>query len=302
VPPAVPAAFLAWLLARRQGARFVLDWHNLGWTLLAMKSGPAPAALLRAMETWIGRRGDAHVCVSRAMRAHLEATIGAAARVVYDRGPGWFAQPPTDRQRGMRTRLFARYGIADADGAALLVSPTSFTPDEDLDLLYDAADVIEQRRRVLPGGLPRLLVLATGTGPGRPAFEARAAARPRDALVVVRAAWVEADDYPALLACADAGVCTHRSSSGLDLPMKVADMFAAGLPVVALAYPALTERVRDGETGVLFEDAAGLARAWEALFAPAGAQTLAALRRASAAAGQERWLDGWMNEAAPALL
>jgi beta-1,4-mannosyltransferase len=301
-PPSVPAAILGWRLARRRRARFVLDWHNLGWTLFALKAGRRGTALLRAIEHWIGRRADAHLAVSRAMAAGVLEATGGRAAVVYDRAPDWFGSPDADRCRRVRARLFAQSGVADANGAVLVVSPTSYTADESLDLLIDAADLIEAQRAVLPKGFPRMLVLATGAGPGRGAFEARAAARPRDAFVTVRTAWVEADDYPALLACADAGVCTHDSSSGLDLPMKIADMFGVGLPVVALAYPALAERLRDGENGALFTGADGLARAWRTLFAPSGAEALAALRRASAAAGQDRWLDGWNRDAKPILI
>ncbi|HWA84721.1 MAG TPA: hypothetical protein VG710_00745, partial [Opitutus sp.] len=35
---------------------------------------------------------------------------------------------------------------------------------------------------------------------------------------------------------ADAGLCLHASSSGLDLPMKLADMRGAGLPALVFDY------------------------------------------------------------------
>jgi len=52
----------------------------------------------------------------------------------------------------------------------------------------------------------------------------------------IRTAWLEVDDYPTIVASSDLGVCLHYSSSGLDLPMKVVDMFSAGTPCLAYKY------------------------------------------------------------------
>ena len=38
-PPTIPTLAVAWLVARIRGSRVIIDWHNLGYTILAMRLG-----------------------------------------------------------------------------------------------------------------------------------------------------------------------------------------------------------------------------------------------------------------------
>ena len=89
------------------------------------------------------------------------------------------------------------------------------------------------------GHLPKLLVIVTGKGPLRDHYmrEIRELEETQQwEWVRCRSLWLEPEDYPLLLGSADIGVSLHASSSALDLPMKVVDMFGCGLPVLALDF------------------------------------------------------------------
>jgi glycosyltransferase involved in cell wall biosynthesis len=101
--------------------------------------------------------------------------------------------------------------------------------------------------------------------------------------------------------------CQRRvpPSTGLDLPMKVVDMFGAGLPVCAVDYACITELVQPGVSGLLFSDAQQLAAQLLQLLrgfdgSAGGSGQLAALR-AGVAKEQSawRWQDNWQAVAAP---
>ena len=87
-PPAQPMLLIAWLAARFRRARLVIDWHNFGHSILALRLGERHLAV--RLTAWydrvFGRRADAHLCVSKAMRDWLVAQWQLPDPVVlYDR-------------------------------------------------------------------------------------------------------------------------------------------------------------------------------------------------------------------------
>jgi beta-1,4-mannosyltransferase len=291
-PPAIPTLPAARLAARAAGARLVVDWHNFGGDMLALRLGRGHPAvrIAEAVEGRAGAGADAHLCVSEAMRVELARRFGVAATVFRDRPARRVARPAD------RTTTLARLGVEVPAGARVVVTSSSWTLDEDFGLLLEALARCEATLRAEPGR-PPLAFLVTGAGPLRAAWEREVAAR-AFSRVTVRALWLSADDYPLLLAAADLGVSLHRSASGFDLPMKIADMYGAGLPVCALDYgPVLGEMVRAGETGLLFRDAAGLAD----LLCDPGDARLHRLRQEVAREAAVGWRQGWNLEAAPVL-
>jgi beta-1,4-mannosyltransferase len=266
-PPAVPTLSIAWLAARIRGARLVIDWHNLSHTIIAVKVGDhhrAVKSVARGERRW-AKRADGHLTVSKALAEWLAREYRINATVMYDRPSAAFAQPSAAAADALWNRLSAEHQLGAAR-PPIVVSPTSWTPDEDFDLLLEA---LERAERTLTGGsrgekplhlpTPALAVFLTGRGPLRPGFEQRAARRHFTA-IAVKALWLEPEDYPTLIGMADLGLCLHQSSSGLDLPMKLADLRGAGVPVATYDYaPVLGEVMTTGHEGVTFRDPGDLA-------------------------------------------
>jgi len=310
-PPAFPTLAVAWFSLKRRGVRFVVDWHNLGYTLLQLRLGQWHPAVrfARWFERRDARRVDANLCVSRGLAAFLESRFGVKqAHVLYDRPASAFtAIDRADRER-FRQALFARLGIR-ASTVGFIVCPTSWTEDEDFDVVIEAVMRLEERIRGWEAGnsarrFPELVILVTGDGARRAEFERRFAGLPARR-IQLRARFLEPEDYPRVVGSADLGLCLHRSSSGLDIPMKIADLFGAGVPVCALDYGAcLAERVRHGDNGLLFSNGRQLADVLFDLFEtfPADQKALERLRTGARKLARPTWEEGWTREAKPVLL
>ncbi|MGC4084945.1 MAG: glycosyltransferase [Vicinamibacterales bacterium] len=310
-PPAFPTLATSWLALHRKGVRFVVDWHNLGYTVLRQRLGrwnPA-VRLARWYERRDARRVDANICVSRGMAAWLEAKFDVPRpTVLYDRPASVFAPIERGERERFKQALYGRLGVR-LGGNALIVCPTSWTEDEDFDLVVDAVNHLEERIRGWEAAAPNrrftdIVILVTGDGERRTRFERLFAGLPARR-VQLRTRWLEPEEYPRVVGSADLGLCLHRSSSGLDIPMKVADLFGAGVPVCALDYGAcLAERVRHGDNGLLFSTARQLADVLFDLFEgfPAEQGTLDRLRVGARRSARPTWDEGWARDAQPVLL
>ena len=337
-PPSIPTLLVAGLVAPLRGTRLVIDWHNYGWSILAGTRGPKHpfVAVAKVYEAIVGRlAGDAHLAVTAAMAAELRkppynlaragpatvtlsgtaSTTAATLAVLHDR-PAALFQPAMPCFPAAPARLEQLSEILGDDTTAavsallrnpatkIVVSSTSWTPDEDFQLLLDALVAYAEAATNSPPRAPILAVI-TGKGPQKQMYEQKLQALAASgalppAQVAVCTAFLAMRDYARLLALADLGVCLHMSSSGVDLPMKVVDMFGAGLPVAAYsAYASFGELVHEGENGRGFTTASELASLLAALLGSSG--EIGRLRDGARKESRLRWAEEWDRVVAPIL-
>ncbi|XP_048333903.2 UDP-glycosyltransferase TURAN isoform X3 [Ziziphus jujuba] len=318
-PPSVPTLVAVKWASWLRGSAFIIDWHNFGYTLLALSLGRSSrfVAVYRWFERRYGKMADGSLCVTRAMQHELAQNWGIKATVLYDQPPEFFHPASLEEKHKLFCRLNKNltqpHGVHDCamigafdfrnkdlndtlfttmvgtdivlkpNRPAIVVSSTSWTPDEDFGILLEAAVMYDRR-------VAAILDEDNST---------------KEDL------WKEMqngkqDLYPRLLfiitGSADLGVCLHTSSSGLDLPMKVVDMFGCGLPVCAVSYSCIKELVKVEKNGLLFSSSSELADELVDLFKgfPDVCDTLKLLRNGALETGSSaRWASEWEENAKP---
>uniref|UniRef100_A0A7N6ACG9 Chitobiosyldiphosphodolichol beta-mannosyltransferase n=1 Tax=Anabas testudineus TaxID=64144 RepID=A0A7N6ACG9_ANATE len=290
-PPGLPSMAVAWLVCVLRGSRFIIDWHNYGYTIMALSHGQRHPVvrLAKWYEHLFGPLATHNLCVTKAMKDDLQKNWGIKATTLYDRPASIFREAPLTLQHQLFMRLL------------FIIKHIYFlsTEDEDFSILLKA---LEEYEGFIKGGasLPSLVCVITGKGPQKEHYR-----KLIDCLhlehVKICTPWLEAEDYPVLLGSADLGVCLHKSSSGLDLPMKVVDMFGCCLPVCAIQFSCLQELVKHEENGLIFRDSQELAEQLKALLSqfPNSDGTLGLFRRNLRTNRGERWSDNWDQNVLP---
>lgn len=316
-PPSIPTLAIAAVTCALRNTRLMIDWHNYGWTILAGTRGASHpfVRLSKYYETFFGRIApDANLTVTHAMLRQLQRApynIQSPIVALHDRPAAIFKPISPSSPDALSTRhdylssIPETHDFADAilsGSVRLLVSSTSWTPDEDFSILLDA---LVQYAFSSSSSVP-LLVVITGRGPQKEMYLSKIAhlsSNGQLSNVTIRTAFLSFDDYAHLLSAADLGICLHMSSSGVDLPMKVVDMFGAGLPVLAYSgYESFNELVHEGKNGCGFETSAELSKGIARLldFEDRGRE-LARLKAGAIEEGARRWDEAWKETVMPIL-
>ena len=275
-PPGIPAMLICWIVCKIRGSKFIIDWHNYGYTILKVNNRPQFLVNLACKyEKYLGKKSDVNFCVSQAEKRDLKKEFGIEAVCLPDRPvKGLFKF----LNQNEANELYKKYpnelsSLIDShlpenknNKPIVMISSTSWTPDEDFSLLLDSfikteemiLEHIEDKDQknlvnMTKDKIKKILFLITGRGPLRDKFMKKVE-EAKLKYFEVKSIWLESDDYPKLLSLVDLGISLHYSSSGIDLPMKVVDMFSGCLPVASIYYDTIVELVEENKNGFLFKN------------------------------------------------
>jgi glycosyltransferase involved in cell wall biosynthesis len=211
----------------------------------------------RALETHCMKAADLVVTLGEAMREEIVARgVPAGNVIIVPNGVSEQFLEPLPDDGG---RLRASLGIKPGEQVVGLVS--SLVAHEGIGTLLDAVKILRDR------GLP-VRALIVGDGPERTTLQRQAAALGLDAVFTGRVPSSRVRDYHAVL---DVFVVPRTPDRVCQLvtPLKPVEAMASGLPVVLSSVRALSEIVKDQETGLLSPplDAGELAGRLEQLLA-----------------------------------
>lgn len=246
--------------------KFVIDWHNYGYSIMEVqKANRLLVKIAEFYEKLMMRLSDSNFTVTQAMKRELETHGAQNISVLYDKPHPRFQKLEENERIAFLQRISK--SIPELKAALtkpLIVSSTSWTEDEDFGILLEALKICNSQNI-------SLIVAITGKGPQKNFYKKEIEKLAMKNIEIVTP-WLEVEDYPKLLGSAtlgmkmkglisehNLGVSLHTSSSGCDLPMKVVDMFGAGCPAFALNFQAITELVKDGENGKIFNSSDELA-------------------------------------------
>lgn len=261
-PPVLPLLHIVvlWLCFYSQNSKIILDWHNLNYSLLQLKLGPglvyrAAGYIMKKYEFYLSRFCWLNLTVSENMKQFLNVSIykghGSTKFInLYDRPADQF-KPIVDRQAAI-SKFPEIFPEIDLTKDKILLSSTSFTLDEDFNILLDALKSYDQEVDLKQ--LPKVYLIVTGKGPEQDNFHRRIKELKFSKNIIIKNHWFSNEEYTQVIGVADLAISLHLSSSGIDLPMKILDFFGVGVPTISVNFETISELVKPGINGFILEN------------------------------------------------
>ncbi|XP_074742162.1 chitobiosyldiphosphodolichol beta-mannosyltransferase isoform X2 [Strix uralensis] len=315
-PPGLPSIAVAWVACLFWRSKLIIDWHNYGYTVMSLNHGRNHplVQIAKWYEKLFGRLSDYNLCVTNAMKEDLWVNCNIKAVTLYDKPASYFKETPLELQHHLYMKLAKDYEAFKprTESVGLNAERSAFTEVDEKNghviktrgrpaLLISSTSWTDYEQYINEGvKLPPLVCVITGKGPLKDYYNGLIN-KLHFKHIQICTPWLEAEDYPLLLGSADLGVCLHKSSSGLDLPMKVVDMFGCCLPVCAIYFECLHELVKHDENGLIFRDSKELAEQLKMLFLgfPTLEGKLHNFRKNLRASKQLRWDESWDQTVLP---
>ncbi|EGV65737.1 mannosyltransferase [Yamadazyma tenuis] len=254
-PPSMPLLLVVIVFIKLfSNSELIIDWHNLNYSILNLRYNNQRhpiVRLLKLYEKWLGRFADLNLTVTKSMKQFLVDEFGLnskSIKVLYDRPGDQFS--PLERLEYSKDEIKSHEifkHVKNLEEYKILISSTSFTPDEDFNVLLNALKLYDDDAE----STQKLLMIVTGKGPLKNPFLRTVEDLKFSSKVVVQSVWLLIEDYPLIISVADIAISLHTSSSGLDLPMKILDFFGCGVPVISLNFPSIGELVKHGKNGLI---------------------------------------------------
>ena len=198
-PPSIPALFVVYIYCQLYDCKFVIDWHNYGYSIMRVQKANALLVKIAMFyEKLMMRLSDSNFTVTKAMKTELESQGAQNISVLYDKPHPRFQKLEENEKDEFLQRISS--SIPELKGALkkpLIVSSTSWTEDEDFGILLDALKICRDRNLALT-------VAITGKGPQKDFYKQEIKKLDMKNIEIVTP-WLEIQDYPKLLGAATLG-------------------------------------------------------------------------------------------------
>ena len=193
-PPGIPSMFICWIVCKLRSAKFIIDWHNYGYTILKVNNRPNfIVKIAEKYEKFFGKKSHMNFCVSQAEKRDLKKNFGIDAICLPDKPLlGLFKFLTSEQAPELYKKYKELNTLLDKNRPILMISSTSWTPDEDFNMLLNSLIKTEEILNK-NNNLKKVLFLITGKGPMKENFMKKVNESNLN-IFNVKSIWLDSDD------------------------------------------------------------------------------------------------------------